>query len=244
MRDGFQIREQLSDGRLTIYLKPKSEIVSAGSKYRFPISLYDDSMAEAVGSEEIDIVIKEAAAPPPKKKIPPGPRPKPTPKNKGKGKGKGKSKNPPTLGLPPCTILTNDGRTIKGEATEKWPEDLNFDEIDGGLVEELGDDQIVYKINWDNSYHLEYRRQAKGRVAEQVITEKYILGMRVLMLGLEQAYRQLKTKLKDEESAAGLQEYVDVFRRMASQGAASTVLALAQNLPKIVDKSATTIDDA
>ncbi|MGY8962992.1 MAG: hypothetical protein ACKVKT_05495, partial [Rhodospirillales bacterium] len=133
---------------------------------------------------------------------------------------------------------------IKGEATEKWPEDLNFDEIDGGLVEELGDDQIVYKINWDNSYHLEYRRQAKGRVAEQVITEKYILGMRVLMLGLEQAYRQLKTKLKDEESAAGLQEYVDVFRRMASQGAASTVLALAQNLPKIVDKSATTIDDA
>jgi hypothetical protein len=32
-------------------------------------------------------------------------------------------------------------------------------------------------------------------------------------------------------------EFQDNFRRMAARGAASTVLALAENLPKIVDKS-------
>jgi hypothetical protein len=36
----------------------------------------------------------------------------------------------------------------------------------------------------------------------------------------------------------GLAEFQDEFRRMAARGAASTVLALAENLPKIVDKSA------
>lgn len=32
-------------------------------------------------------------------------------------------------------------------------------------------------------------------------------------------------------------EFQDNFRRMAARGAASTVLALAENLPKIIDKS-------
>ncbi|CAM5774578.1 hypothetical protein MAMO4S_04566 [Mesorhizobium amorphae] len=36
---------------------------------------------------------------------------------------------------------------------------------------------------------------------------------------------------------SGISEFVDEFRRMAARGAASTVLALAENLPKIVDAS-------
>jgi hypothetical protein len=36
----------------------------------------------------------------------------------------------------------------------------------------------------------------------------------------------------------GFAEYADDFRRMAARGAASTVLSLADNLPKIVDASA------
>ena len=60
-----------------------------------------------------------------------------------------------------------------------------------------------------------------------MVTEKYILGMRILMLGYEHALRTTK-ELKGDQ---------DDFRRMAARGAAATVLALAENLPKIVDKT-------
>ncbi len=35
----------------------------------------------------------------------------------------------------------------------------------------------------------------------------------------------------------GMAEFLDEFRRVAARGAASTVLAIAENLPKIVDKT-------
>jgi hypothetical protein len=38
-------------------------------------------------------------------------------------------------------------------------------------------------------------------------------------------------------SSNGIAEFQDEFRRMAARGAASTVLALAENLPKIIDKT-------
>jgi hypothetical protein len=40
------------------------------------------------------------------------------------------------------------------------------------------------------------------------------------------------------ETVTALAEIQDDFRCMAARGAASTVLALAENLPKIVDRSA------
>jgi hypothetical protein len=60
--------------------------------------------------------------------------------------------------------------------------------------------------------------------------------MRILMLGYEHALRALTNGngLSEDRFA----EYQDYFRRMAARGAASTVLALAENLPKIVDRSA------
>ena len=66
------------------------------------------------------------------------------------------------------------------------------------------------------------------------MTEKYILGMRILMLGYEHALRAVREVKGDQ--AAGMAEFVDDFRRMSARGAASTVLALAENLPKIIDK--------
>jgi hypothetical protein len=48
-------------------------------------------------------------------------------------------------------------------------------------------------------------------------------------------YRTIKELKGDQLN--GLAEYQDDFRRMAARGAASTVLALAENLPKIVDKT-------
>jgi hypothetical protein len=61
--------------------------------------------------------------------------------------------------------------------------------------------------------------------------------MRILMLGYEHALRVLKTT-----NGNGIGEYSDEFRRMAARGAASTVLALAENLPKIVDSSSVSQD--
>ena len=56
------------------------------------------------------------------------------------------------------------------------------------------------------------------------------------MLGYEHALRAIKNANGGPEN--GLAEFQDEFRRMAARGAASTVLSLAENLPKIVDKSA------
>jgi hypothetical protein len=71
-----------------------------------------------------------------------------------------------------------------------------------------------------------------------VVTEKYILGMRIILMGYEHALQILKAARNGD--AAKLAEFQDDFRRMAARGAASTVLALAEHLPKIVDKSAVT----
>jgi hypothetical protein len=117
-----------------------------------------------------------------------------------------------------------------------WPD--GFTENDGGMVEDLGKEGLLYKINYDNVYHIKYRLGARGDVARDVITEKYILGMRILMLGYEHALRVFKEAHSDH--GTGIAEFQDHFRRMAARGAASTALALAENLPKIVDKSSVT----
>jgi hypothetical protein len=95
----------------------------------------------------------------------------------------------------------------------------------------------MYKINFDNTYHLKYRLNVQGDIARDVVTEKYILGMRILMLGYEHALRAVRG-LRGELN--GMADYQDEFRRMAARGAAATVLALAENLPKIVDKTSIT----
>ena len=139
----------------------------------------------------------------------------------------------PTYELPRCVLLTKDGHPVGDQETQPWPE--GFTELDGGLIDDYGEEGIVYKINYDNTYHLRYRLSARGDIARDVITEKYILGMRILMLGYEHALRALKNGNGRAEN--GLAEFQDSFRRMAARGAASTVLALAENLPKIVDRS-------
>lgn len=129
-------------------------------------------------------------------------------------------------------MLTKDGREVEGYAVEKWPDD--FTDTDGGVIEELGDES-VYKINYDNAYHLKYRLSQRGDVAREVVTEKFILGMRIMLLGYEHAFRSARKS--KAEGGAGIAEFADDFRRMAARGAASTVLAIAENLPKIVDAS-------
>jgi hypothetical protein len=233
LRGRFGIREHLLG--LTVYFEPRDDRVTVGDTFKFRIGLQDDAMPAPVWTHEVIIRIREPAAP--REPKPKGERPQKKAGPGGKSGGDG-DENAPTHGLPKCVLLTRDGEEVKGYNVEKWPDDLS--EQDGGLIQDLGDDGVIYKINYHNAYHVKYRDQHHGQVAKDVVTEKYILGMRILMLGFEHAYRVMISSAADKDT---VNEVIDQFRRMTARGAASTVLALAENLPKIVDKSAIAQED-
>jgi hypothetical protein len=221
----FGIRAQLHNGRLTLYLDPIEDALKVGDMVVFKIGLQDDAMPTPV-DDSIHLRIVEHEKEPKKEK-----RKATEPKAANEGSKQGEGEPRPTHGLPPYVLLTKDGHMVGEEKTLPWPE--GFTDLDGGEIEELGENRTLYKINYDNAYHVKYRMGARGDIARDVVTEKYILGMRILMLGYEHALRTLK-ELKGED-ANGIAEFQDQFRRMAARGAASTVLALAENLPKIID---------
>ncbi len=224
IRSRFGIREHLHDGELVLFLDPDRERVHVGETFSFRFRLKDDAMAEAVESETLTVRIVEEQ--------------KASDKSSGTGRKqsgdgesrKGKGHNAPVAGLPKCILLTSKGREVAGYETQTWPS--GFSEHDGGVIEDLGD-EVIYKINYDNSYHLKYRAEQRGQIAKDVVTEKYILGMRILLLGYEHALREAK----NGDGHNGIAEFYDDFRCMAARGAASTVLSLAEVLPRIVDRS-------
>jgi hypothetical protein len=228
VRDKFIVREHLEDGRLTLYFTAAEGKVKVGDTFSVRVGLHDEAMADAVYTKEILLMVADAEED--KEKANGKKKDK---KSGDEGEGPGKGKDAPTHGLPAVVLLTNDGREIKGYGVEPWPED--FTEADGGTIEDLGNGEVVYKVNYDNAYHLKYRLSQQGNVAREVVTEKFILGMRIVLLGYEHAFKSLQ-KAKGAEMN-GIAEYADDFRRMAARGAASTILALAENLPKIVDAS-------
>jgi hypothetical protein len=60
---------------------------------------------------------------------------------------------------------------------------------------------VLYKINYDNVYHLKYRRAARGGdVGRDVITEKYILSMRIMLMGYEHALQERRKLGRDRAS--------------------------------------------
>jgi hypothetical protein len=229
----FSFRTQLHDGRLTVYLDPLDGKVKVGDSFTFRFGLQDAAMPLPIEAELVVRIAQEEVPPVPHKKTKPGPKPEPPGPNRPDSPNNGK--NAPTRGLPRHRLLTMDGRMVGDEETDKWPE--GFTDQDGGTVRDFGDDQLLYLINYDNAYHLKYKRQARGDISKDVITEKYVLGMRILMLGYENALRALKSV-----NGNGIGEYADDFRRMAARGASTTVLALAENLPKIVDTSSVSQD--
>jgi hypothetical protein len=227
----FGLNSQLHNGRLTIYLNPVPGAVQVGDEIVFKIGLQDASMPQPVEDLITVRITEEADARPAKKTTK---RTKPAAGDKGEKEGTGKPA--PTHGLPPYRLLTEDGRRVGSLESVAWPE--GFNEYDGGSIQELGKEGTLYYINYDNVYHIKYRRAARGGdVGRDVVTEKYILGMRIMLMGYEHALRTLNGSNGDGN---GIAEFHDQFRRMAARGAASTVLALAENLPKIVDKSAVT----
>jgi hypothetical protein len=225
----FALRTHLHDGRLTVYFDPIEAKVKVGDSFTFRIGLQDDAMVAPV-EVELTIRIGEEEAAPEKPKIPKPAHPSSPSGGKGSDRN-GEGEKAPTHGLPKYVLLTRDGRKVGDQDTEQWPSD--FTDQDGGMVRDLGKGQALYMINYDNAYHLKYKMQARGDVAKDVMTEKYVLGMRILMLGYEHALGVLRNG-----NGNGMGEFADEFRRLVARGAASTVLALAENLPKIVDSSA------
>src|ERR1700756_2457945 len=51
----------------------------------------------------------------------------------------------PTHGLPSYKLLTEDGRKVGNLQSLPWPE--GFNEYDGGSIEDLGEQGVLYKIN-------------------------------------------------------------------------------------------------
>jgi hypothetical protein len=223
----FGIRPHLLNGRLTVFLTPIESASRVGDVINIRIELKDDAMAQSVRDEfAVRIIDEETPQQKPKKAKSTGS--KPPPKAGDKADKSGGDEEKPTHGLPGYRLLTADGRAIGGSETIKWPD--AFSETDGGYAEDLGDNQILYYINYDNAYHIRYRQQQKGDLARDAVTEKYILGMRILMLSFENSIRTVS-----RSSEEGIGEFFDSFRKMSAKAAAATVLALAEILPKIVD---------
>ena len=90
-----------------------------------------------------------------------------------------------------------------------------------------------------DSYHLTVNT-GPNNVATSLgmLLLKNILGIRILVLGYEHAFRTLN---HPNGNGNGIAEHAADFRRMAAGGASATVLAPAENLPKIVDKSSISI---
>lgn len=234
INDRFQIAHSLKDGRLAIFITPRAGYVSIADQYTTKLGLSDPSMAEPVWSDEVNIVIIEKAREPKEVK----PRPvKPVVPNKVKKPGKAI----PEKGIPPFMLLTEDGRNIDGHGeTVKWSDmtDIEggpFTESDGGVTKDLGDDRVIHYINYDNTWHLNSRKKISKRNGQEAVTQKYILGMRILLFGYQRALDQM---LKGQgEVPEVLHNHRDLLFRLAARGAASVVLPLADTLPRIVDLS-------
>ena len=218
VRQRFTVKQILYDGRLTVFFTPADETLAVGETFGFEIGLDADSMPAPLTQPITLKLVPEEDKP------------------KQKAKSKNKPKEPedkPKRSLPPHVLLTKDGRDVLGRSTEVWPE--GFTELDGGDVREA-EGTLIYEINIDNAYHLKYRRKAKTDAARDLMTQKYITGMRLLMLAFENARRNVMA-LQDEEAngaAAKIDEYVDDFRAIAARGAASVVLWLTDQLPRII----------
>lgn len=162
---------------------PVEDALKVGDTFNFTVGLRDDSMSLPVQDVlTIRVVDEEKAHKKAKQKGQPG--------SGDKGSKKGEGPDTPTLGLPKFILLTKDGHPVGDQETQPWPP--GFTELDGGTIDDFADKGTIYKINYDNAYHLKYRLSARGDIARDVITEKYILGgMRILMLGYEHALRAL-----------------------------------------------------
>ena len=216
--DDFRLNYRLENGELVLFLRRLSTSnLKPGDKISFKIGMNSESMPQPVWTEEITLHITEKVA----TRIP---------------EETDRDNTPPShrdirRGLPPYQLLTRDGKQIDGMDTLKW-EDVpcsgaEFGEKDGGYVSDLGAGKKVYYINYENTSFQAYFRSQKGEGDKSKVSNKYILSMRILMLGLEYALAS---------SAEGMGDKEDEYRRMVAKGAAAVALTVCDGLPKSFEK--------
>ena len=212
----FSYTSSLYNGSLTITFEALPSKVVPGEEFSVTVGLLHDSIPEPVTEQLTLRVVAERSQPPP------GPTP-PKP-NDDDGEETTESR-----GLPPTKWLTRDGRSIGEEETDPWPD--GFTDQDGGRVQDLGDNQMLYCINYDNAHFRRFLDSERNDLNKKVIAEQYRVGMLVLMLGLEDAY----SRMEQNEIKTQLEENIDEIRRLSAQGAATVVMSIAKTLPTIIN---------
>ena len=126
---------------------------------------------------------------------------------------------------------------IGDEKTRPWSDFDGYADQDGGAVQDLGDEQKIYFINYDNAHFQHFLVRERTDVQKRVLTEQFRLSMLILMMGFEDAY----SRLRDSGREVGWGEWDDEVRRLAARGAATVVMSIAKTLPTLV--TADTVGD-
>ena len=227
----FSYTSNLRDGRLALTFTPSPGKVLVGEEISFSVGLLDDAMPEPV-TEDVKLVLVRSRPKSPRPPVPPGPQPGSEDNDED-----GDVLTDEGRALPPSKWLTRDGRSIGEEETEEWPDD--FTDQDGGRVDELGESQRVYGINYDNAHFRRFLDSERNEINKKVIAQQYRIGMLVLMMGLEDAY----TRMEQSNTKMALEEFIDDIRRLSAQGAATVVMSIAKTLPTIVNAASVSDPD-
>ena len=219
LREKFSYTSFLHNGRLTITFTTLPGKANPGEELAFTIGLLDEAMPEPV-TEDVKFLVVESR------------------QTGGGGGGRRVREREDPDGeemetqeghaLPPYKWLTRDGRLIGDKETERWPED--FTDQDGGKVDDLGEGQRVFLINYDNAHFRRVLDRERNEVDKKVVAEQYRIGMLVLMMGLEDAFSRQTPEIK-----TALEERIDEIRRLAAQGASTVVMAIARTLHTIIN---------
>ena len=139
--------------------------------------------------------------------------------------------------LPKNQWITKDGRMIGAEPTKPWSDFDDYADQDVGAVQDLGEGEKIYYINYDNAHFQYFLVRERTDVQKRVLTEQFRLSMLILMMGFEDAYSRLRNSGRE----VGWGEWDDEVRRLAARGAATVVMSIAKTLPTLV--TADTVGD-
>lgn len=175
-KDRFSTVVSLRRGVMRMTFTPAEAEV--GSVHTVSIRMFCITMDEPVFSEEFQIKVVEAV---------------PDKKPKEKAPSPEQEEADQMQGLPRVVIVTEDGRDVsfggEAEKTFTWEEyDMVAD--DGGYVRLVGEEPI-HVVNYDNSWHRSYRTTERAE-ARDLLSMKYLMGMRITLLTLYKASIGLK----------------------------------------------------
>lgn len=222
---GLGFSAELMDGSLSLTVEAGDGQVSVGETIETELHLVDDGMPLPVKSAVVFRVVASR-----QNRLGSGTGRRPRPSDDGGESGEGRD-------LPANRWITKDGRMIGGEETKSWSDFDDYASQDGGAVQDLGAEQKIYYINYDNAHFQHFLVRERTDLEKRVLTEQYRLSMLILMMGFEDAYSRLVKSGREVEWG----EWDDQVRRLAARGAATVVLSIAKTLPKLV--TADTVGD-